>query len=273
MATNVNAVAVHARCRANPFYRAAVEAACPEYTQAAQLRRELLQAQTVLPGVPAVAPLGPGDNVGAWLDAVVETTEATRIREVQSNALRGELNRCDLIVEAATVSGTDEILAALHDSLMEVMDRVSAAVVKLKGAVSPAQAIDFGTGPAWKALTPLAARYAEIRTAQEWALGPEFIAAHHYSDELVSDLTVSNLDELWVDRDRHTISFGGVPQQDPRPWPSDETERLIWLATSGANPWIPTTQQLNRLNKERAAQRNAAPDDRDSIAPPKLAVY
>jgi len=46
---------------------------------------------------------------------------------------------------------------------------------------------------------------------------------------------------------------------DPRAWPADPIEQLVWLVTSGAEAWVPTLKQLDAL-KEQCLRDRAHPD-------------
>ena len=265
MATNANAVAVHSRVRVNRYYAAALQDSLPTYAATVQLRAALLAAQQQLPAVPDAPTLQSADDDRAqWLDTVAAIEQATHARAVKSAALADRIHWCDLTVEDLVTAGTDDILAHLHDALTQLMTEVGAIVAKLRGASDPQEAIARNVAAEWRKLTPLVGQHNAVRAAQSWAMGPELVAAHtsRYLGEPVNDLVVANLDEVWTDRDNHTINFNtGAPLQDSRPWPDDEVEQLIWLCTSGAKPWIPTTAELRALTRARATQANQPPDE------------
>ena len=62
-------------------------------------------------------------------------------------------------------------------------------------------------------------------------------------DPLATDTTLRNLDQIfpaWREPDTTHTTLSDAPQADPRPWPQDPISQLVWLATSEAQPWVPT---------------------------------
>jgi hypothetical protein len=278
MAQQVHAMAVHSRARSNPYYRAALEAAA-QYVEASALRTKLLEAQQSLPGVPVVAaPQTADDNIAAWLDAVAEAQAAERAREIKSNAIRAQLIWCEKVVEDTATVQTDRILNCLHANLIEVMDHATAVVDRLDGARTPQQVIDRGVGDAWKQLRPLRNEYDKIRQAQEWAMAGEdqhVGSRSHYllNDPLASDIILANLDDLypeWKTKGANTFNISDAPDDDPRPWPQEPIEQIVWMCTSDAQPWVPTLSELNELNQQRTARLNP-PHNTEAKHPTKQA--
>ena len=259
MAQNVSAVAVASRCRANKFYRAALEAS-PDYVAAAGLRAKLLAEQQNLPGVPAVAqPVSGDDDLKSWLAEVVAAEEAERDRDTKYRAIQARLIWCDRTIESIATTQTDDFLARLHENLMGIMAKVEGVVERLDGAHTPVQVIDTDVGDAWKQLAPLRAEYDAVRQGQEWVVAGEHLVTSVRSDWLsddpmASDLILSNLDSVfpnWKSRPGNVFRMSDAPEEDPRPWPADPIEALVWLCTSEAQPWVPTMSQLNQLNTQR----------------------
>jgi hypothetical protein len=70
-------------------------------------------------------------------------------------------------------------------------------------------------------------------------------------------------------------------QPDPRPWPTDDPiAQLVWLATSGAEAWVPTLDELRALREKRIDERrhpNGEPDqprpDRQLLNQPPRSHY
>jgi hypothetical protein len=55
---------------------------------------------------------------------------------------------------------------------------------------------------------------------------------------------------------------------DVRPWPKDDpVSQLVWLATSGAEPWIPTLTELDELAADRRDRVNPNPRQFPGIVP------
>jgi hypothetical protein len=65
----------------------------------------------------------------------------------------------------------------------------------------------------------------------------------HLEDDIASDLILRNLDQLmptWR-RPDDRFTMGMRELGDRRPWPTDDPlAELVWLATSDAEPWLPT---------------------------------
>jgi hypothetical protein len=71
------------------------------------------------------------------------------------------------------------------------------------------------------------------------------------------------LDEVWPQwrkggGDMQYINLNGAPHRY-EPWPAEDTQLLIWLATSRAQAWIPTPGQLHQLWAERQRRANPKP--------------
>ena len=96
----------------------------------------------------------------------------------------------------------------------------------------------------------------------------------YIEDDLASDLQLANVDEVlpgWNRPDnRAALSFRELG--DRRPWPiHDPIEQLVWLVTSDAEPWLPTTKDLAKLRAKRQARRTkAGPKPQPSRAEPGL---
>lgn len=93
-------------------------------------------------------------------------------------------------------------------------------------------------------------------------------------EEHATDLYLSNLDDVWP----HWKAPGGGPQQinldgtRPRyePWPDELHQLLLWLATSKAEPWIPTLPELEKLWQQRKNRANPNPTKVPGIRRPPL---
>jgi hypothetical protein len=237
MATRSHALLVASRARTNPYYRAALEAS-PQYVTTLALHQKLAEAQRTSPGVPAVL---------------------ARVRDARADAIRAQMVHCDKIIEDLVTVETDRILGYLSEALTTVMDQVADVVEHLDGARTPQQVIDAGVGDAWRELSPLRDEYDQIRTAQEWAMSGDLQLTSPRSkylldDPLATDTAIANLDDVfpaWREPDNTHSTFSTAPQTDPRPWPQDPVEQLVWLAASEAQPWVPTSTDLNWLHAER----------------------
>lgn len=263
MATQAHAAQVISRARANRFYARALTS-CPEYVAAVELRDRLLEAKQTLPGVRAVpAPRNADDDLDAWLSAVVAADAAERERDVKTAALTAERISCDKRIESLAVTQTDRILGCLDADLADVMAKVESVVERLDGARTPQQVIDRGVGDAWRELRPLRADYDAIRAAQDWAMAGEMLHTSSRSDywagdPMASDCALQNLDEVWPGWKSKPVGEYSlsVAVDDPRPWPPDPVEQLVWLCTSAAQAWVPTIAELEQLGRERLQRIN-----------------
>jgi hypothetical protein len=216
------------------------------------------------------APLPPNpvrpDQLDDWLAASVTAAEQQRIADQQHRILTGLLTECTHGVDSIVGVGADAMLASLAADLNEVMAEVDTVATKLKSASTPAEAIERGVEKAWRQLPELRERYDQIRAAQMCVvpvadpLAVGNATSPYLADPLASDLLLSNLDELvpgWRQRDQ-TISMGTPPSRTP--WPADPVAQLLWLSTSPAEPWVPTTSQLSVLWHDRGNRPPVEPD-------------
>lgn len=144
------------------------------------------------------------------------------------------------------------------------MSDVLVVVQELNGARTPAEAIARSTESAWRRLPELRDRYDKLRYAQHLVTNFAFhddllagVKSQYIEDELASDLHLANLDEVlpgWRRPDhRSATNFGELG--DRRPWPTDDPiAQLVWLATSDAEPWLPTATALRELRAKRQAR-------------------
>jgi hypothetical protein len=256
----------------------------PGYRQALDLAEQAEQKLNSLaapPEVPAeLNPLVSGTISEEWITATLDHT-ATTTRIEQTRGLLLTLNR-DARSTASSIyaANTDLMLTHFHDALTDLLSDVSSIAARLGGTSTPAEAIANDLGGEWRQLTALTKAYKELRDAQrtvmtngllDYVIGAQPIAG---GEEHASDLFIANLDDLWpswrkpgqigqqvtnIDMSRHRYE----------PWPVDPTERLLWLATSSARPWVPTSGQLDALNRARRDRMNPNPR-RIGARPPVL---
>jgi hypothetical protein len=262
MAEIPNAFNIMRRCRANVYYRRAIDS--EDYRDAVALREAALKQQLALPAVQRPdEPTTPDADLGVWLDATVEAEAAERARATRHSALTALMNACNRRIEAAVIY-PDRMLSTLHAELAALMTDVGAVAQRLNGASTPREVIASGTGDVWRELDPLRSEYDKLRQAQEWAmLGRDELQnarSKHVDDPHASDAWIANLDTVfpgWRDPDRTFRLTGDAPRRQP--WPADETEMLVWLHESDARPWIPRLDQLAELNAARRRRLNPPP--------------
>lgn len=201
------------------------------------------------------------DQLDDWLTATIAAADQQRVADQQHRILTELYAECTNSVDNIVYVGADAMLTSLAADLNEVMAEVGNIATKLKGATTPAAAIELGVEKPWRQLPELRAHYDQIRAAQlvitpvADPFATQNAVSPYLVDDLASDLLIANLDELipgWRQRDNR-INMGGTvgPRQ---PWPTDPAEQLLWLATSTAQPWVPTSVQLADLNYTRTHQ-------------------
>jgi hypothetical protein len=241
--------------RALPGYREAVDAAaeCDAW----------LKTQ---PPVPTVDPALAADITDEWVTAAraYETglAEYESKRKIVQRRRQEEANRAQSIFG----TGIDLIFGALQANLTRLLAEVAAIAPELAGATTAEQAIAADAGAAWKQLTELAGEYHDIRTAQTFVLlkAPYELwksctpATTGENADHANLAFIRNIDTLWPDwrrpglrMQRITLGDGSTPRRE-EPWPADEygPAMLVWLHTSDAQPWLPTTKQLRELRTE-----------------------
>lgn len=214
---------------------------------------------TIAQPEPVPMPTTAAEATEEWLNtaASFETTAA------QSQARRNVLVTLITGAEQDAVfkaeSAGPAMLRHLHDRLTDTLEQVR-SLKNLSGVHTAADAIvkdhndHSGAVEAWQALTALSAVYENIRDAQRRIMVLFFsheLAIHSNTqsrDPLASDLHAQNLDAVWAPNWR---------DRTDTPWPTDPVERVLWLARSNAQPWVPTPGQLKRVNQERIDEARA----------------
>ena len=249
------------RAEMNAYYKRAVES--DEYRQTLALWREAIRRRDELEPVPRPPmPTRVKHDLDEWLELVDTLEAAERRRTVHHNALTTLINNCENHIQSV-VHQKDRLLASLATDLAEVMDDTTAAVERLNGARNPGEAIERGVADAWQELPPLRARYDSIRQAQDWVMNGDHRitgsrSEYLWTDDLASDLALANLDTVfssWKSPPRNKAIQGWGDQQRLQPWPADPVEQLVWLCTSDAEVWCPTTKQLDELKDRRLRER------------------
>jgi len=254
------------RIDANKYYRAAIST--PQLVDALELRAAALQARSALPRIPAVPLPTNAVDLEAWLEAVAHTGELERQRATRDDALAHLIARQDALV-GSIAADADRALAILNTAMTEVMGIASVLVSRLGGHHNAAAIVAAGDPDvlaAWQDMRRLRAdEYDQIRAAEGWIRAGDPRELNYrsnwlYNDDLASDFTASNMDDLfpqWKQRKPEfaIISATDQPQADPRPWPNDPVEQLVWMITAGARMWVPTWAQLGELGRQRRRDR------------------
>ncbi len=246
-------------------------AALPGYRDAlavAETADEWLRTQPPLPSLdPALADQISDESIDAERAHHAHIAEQKeRHRIVQTRRERAASR-----AQSIFIAGVDLILGSLQTELGALLKRVATVIPELGGATTAEQAIAADAGAAWKRLTELADAYDGLRQAQTFVMmrgsvslwknvTPQFPGEDHANQAFLR-----NVGDLWpawrqpgMGMRRIDLSDKATPPRD-EPWPTDHgPELMIWLATSDAQPWIPTGKQLRELWAERDA---LAPDN------------
>lgn len=254
------------RCARNSYYRAAVET--PELIDAIELRARALRMRAEIPNVPPVPmPTTADADLAAWLDLDKAQRHAAQDRAEAADAFSRLIAVQDQRI-SSIANNQNSALARLNQAMQGVMSIAAQLVSRLSGCHTATQIVANGDPDVLAAFQDLrrlrSDEYDAIRTAQDWCMagdprGPNY-RSKWLDDDLASDTAIANLDEVfpqWRERKPEfaIISASDQPQADPRPWPTDPTEQIIWLVTSDAQVWVPTWHQLGELGRRRIAER------------------
>lgn len=255
------------RCMQNQYYRNAVQT--PQLTQAIELRARALRMRAELTPIPPV-PVPPSADVDLddWLELTAKMADLERARAIRDEAL-GRLIAAQDGVISSIADNTERALTRLNESLANVMDVARKLVARLNGCHTASAIVAAGDDGALAAYQDLRRlrhdEYDPIRTAQDWLMigdprGDRHRSEWLYDDDLATDLTIANLDQVFPRWKRHQAEVSMTwtsdqPEPDPRPWPKDRVEQLIWMVTSDAKVWVPTNAELRQLGDRRMAER------------------
>lgn len=160
------------------------------------------------------------------------------------------------------------MLHGYNRELTLLLDDVRELAAELQGVDSAEAAVASDLGPAWKRLAGLSDDYSVLRAAQRKLMDPDVVTRARPTvggEEHASDLFLANLDTIWPEwrsgEGLHGVVVTNVNGAPARyePWPSQQPQLLLWLATSAAEPWVPTHGQLQQLWAQRAKKANPMP--------------
>lgn len=162
-----------------------------------------------------------------------------------------------------------DLSRVFHDLHRQLTTEIIPAAIPLaktlKGINDPVSAIDADLGAEWKAAQKLTGQYRDLRKAQQQMMRNAVRSTHPTYDLDAWDLMRNVLDVLphW----RAWKQFGYLVESGTQrrvaikpPWPADPNawEFLVWLATSDAEPWVPTPAAVKALRDE-ASKRPVEP--------------
>lgn len=237
---------------------AAVLATDPEWKRTIDFRAAVQMKMAGLAASPVPPAPSSADELDDWLQASITAADSRASTERHRLALKSLAGELTNGLDGFVFVHGNRMLTSLHTELRTVMDDVADVADKLKGAHTATEAIAVKAENHWRALSVLREWYDEIRAAQDlitFNVDPaagQHATSEHLPDPLASDLAMSNVDDLipgWRQRDTRYAMGGDLPRRTP--WPTDPVEQLVWLSTSTARPWVPTTDQLEQLNDER----------------------
>lgn len=257
-ASDLSAIPLITASRTNTALAAAL-ATVPEWGKTLDLRAAVQHKLENLTGTTQPPTPTSADQIDAWLTGAIAATDAQALTDRQHRALQSLSGELTHSLDSIVFVHGDVMLTALHTQLADVMKDVATAADKLEGADNANAAITARVEKYWRALPELRARYDNIRVAQaaiNVAIDPtlqQSATSRYLDDPLASDLVLANVDQLvpgWRGPDpNYHVGSGTSPRRAP--WPTEAIEQLLWIATSDAEPWVPTTDQLDQLNEQR----------------------
>lgn len=253
----MNAQTLINTARTNPALAAALTVV-PEWQQTIDLRDAVQQKMDNLAHVPLPPRPTNADQLDDWIAAAAAATSQQEQAERLHATLRSLAADLTGNLDGTAWIHGNTMLADLHTQLVAVMKSVATIADKLNGANNASAAITQQVEKHWRALPELRIQYENIRAAQTIITiavdsnASQNAISPHLPEELASDLLLANMDELipgWRIADTRWVASGNPPRRAP--WPTEPIEQLVWLATSDAQPWVPTTDQLAQLNDKR----------------------
>lgn len=253
----------------------------PAGAQARQLAEEARHQITALYTEPQTDPFpGPfesGAVTQAWIDDVLDRRLEHERRDATRNVLLSFIKEAEDRANALRPDA-DALLGAYNQRLQELLSTARPLAQSLGNAATADEAIAADRAGQWKQLGELAADYRMLRDAQMALMSGDLVRASKSSDgrgeDLASDLYLANLDTVWPHwKEPHLAPFATVyPHQPQRverrePWPTDPVQMLVWLVTTKAEPWIPTSGQLRELWVDR--RDRMMPKSTSNIRPAK----
>jgi hypothetical protein len=268
--------------RQNKYLAAAIDS-LGDYHQALQIVDQAEQMMLSLPAPAEVAepnPLVTGTVTEDWINQSLDRAAEVARREQRRLLLLGVKRDAEANALNVYNTNTNPILAQFDTELHGLLDQVRALAKQLGTATTPTLAIANDLGAQWKQLNALSADYALLRQAQLTVMASHndyIVSAHPIAggDDHASDLYLKNLDSLWPSwrnpgQGGERIINVDMSAHRYEPWPTDPTELLLWLATSDAEPWIPTTRELDALTAQRRRTANPNPKNFGGFIPTSL---
>lgn len=168
-----------------------------------------------------------------------QASEHDRALDELHTLLVGEVELAEMRVVATTQRHAETILVRhLRPALEETVDATRKAATTLGGVLPSHDAIVSGPEAhrkAWLALEALSARYRAIRAAQQ--IVADVTEGPRYQSPAMLH-SFRNLQAIWPNYSNPQAS---------KPWPTTDRGFMMWLATSGIEPWLPTPAEQDEL--------------------------
>ncbi|MGH2788901.1 MAG: hypothetical protein ACRDJV_13515 [Actinomycetota bacterium] len=169
---------------------------------------------------------------GDLLKRATRLTQQAAARDVAIRALVRVQEMAAEEVSAQVQWFGDKVIAALATALDDTIGQARGASAALRGVLPSRDVIAAGLvseeiRDAYGVLVAQSARYGAIRSARFSLI---LLGIRSQRDESNIFLEFKNFDAVWPN-----FHKGGDP-----PWPADSLERLLWIVSGPAEPWIPT---------------------------------
>jgi hypothetical protein len=267
----VPAGAVMARCAESPHYRRAIESSYPEYAVDVEKRARLirlrgdlsLRAERIPP-----SPAADADDWEGWLDRVAQIKLREWLRGEQLKTIGEEIGATEAAISGCAAN-PDALIRSFAADLLPVWSAIKAVVARLRGCHTAAAIVASGDPEvlgAYQELKPLAVELEDIYKQFDIVTAGDALYMHAKSDYLyesergddwASEARIRNIDSIfraWK-QPAADIALMRWDQPDPRKYPKDPVERVVWLVVVDAEPWMPTRQELRDLRNQKIRER------------------
>ena len=186
-----------------------------------------------------------------------EAIQQRPVEEARRRVLqRASREAAECIYDAVRNAAEEIVTGHLRPALEQLMAKAANFETKLRDVrleVTDASMLTASKAQqdAWVELKTLAERYVEIRAGRQTLKDIGYKPGIDGDDGGLFE-EFENFDDLWP-------QYGGwTAATQKAPWPSERTNRLIWIVRSEARPWMPTVAEQNEAyaayvprNKER----------------------
>lgn len=256
----------------NPHLRRLAEA-LPGY----QLELELIAAADAwlanmqpIPPVPfGETPAATGEFSQEWLDKRRAYTKAVDDQKTDRTAVINEKQQAQSRATSEFATSINHLLSELNQELQQHLAEFDNVARQLNGATTAEQAIKLDVAPQRKHASEIADRIESLYSASEWLYVTVAPQTYWHSikpalgaDDWCTLGRITNITDLAPNyrnplaAQRQNIDGTKTPAE---PWPTEPTDRLLWLRRNGAALEIKTLPQLDQLFRQM----------RDALNPPQ----